>query len=425
MGYTCWGTEHITVVAVSTLLWLAYAVGFPLSLAWVIRRDKAAAGERESADDVEASLPSSNGSEYWRSTRPMVEKFWFPVVAHLQPKYWWFFIVEFFRKVWINLLYLRGYRADDGFNWKLAVALYLLLESCSQLLLQPRVYKKSKDTVVDLCAKLFLVAVLMLAMWTESLEAGSNAEGEPVRATSKMLTPSLLLQLLAGLPGLAPLALNKLCTRLDRKDKSPAKQKASGPSGKTAVVRVHQDPPGRDRLRQAHRVRRIPRAACPIGQAQVHDGRQFASAFQVRPSTPLSDTETPADVEATPSKLRMPKLRMPKLQIPKLWSPSPSPLPPRSPAQISTSALPMPPRASTPPRGLRHFTSELTPTLPARASTSPRRATTTVLGYSGFEAPSLDALVRALLGLAASAHQRYMHCKCREPAMHHCTRLVG
>jgi hypothetical protein len=78
MGYTCWGTEHITVVAVSTLLWLAYAVGFPLSLAWVIRRDKAAAGERESADDVEASLPSSNGSEYWRSTRPMVEKFWFP-----------------------------------------------------------------------------------------------------------------------------------------------------------------------------------------------------------------------------------------------------------------------------------------------------------------------------------------------------------
>jgi hypothetical protein len=266
MGYSCWGADHIPVVVVSTLLWLAYAVGFPLSLAWVIHRDKAAASEQQ--HDVETSSDGCGGghggSEYWHSTRPMVEKFWFPVVAHLQPQYWWFFIVEFFRKLWINLLYLRGYRADDGFNWKLAVALYLLLESCSQLLLQPRVYKKSKDTVVDLCAKLFLVAVLMLAMWTDGLEAGSGAEGEPVRATSKPLAPSLLLQLLAGLPGLAPLVLNRLCTRLDRKAESPANQKTSDPlersQAKTAVVRVHQDPPGLVRLRQAHRVRRIPRA---------------------------------------------------------------------------------------------------------------------------------------------------------------------
>jgi hypothetical protein len=60
------------------------------------------------------------------------------------------------------------------FNWKLAVATYLILELCSQQMLRPRVYKKAKDTVVDLCAKLFLVVVLIFAMWADSLRRGSG-----------------------------------------------------------------------------------------------------------------------------------------------------------------------------------------------------------------------------------------------------------
>jgi hypothetical protein len=83
-----------------------------------------------------------------------------------------------------SFLYLRGHRSDDGcatdycfgqpydrgrtcrrrvaqsshrlcrrFNWKLAVATYLVLETCSQQFLRPRVYKKARDTLFDLCAK--------------------------------------------------------------------------------------------------------------------------------------------------------------------------------------------------------------------------------------------------------------------------------
>ena len=37
------------------------------------------------------------------------------------------------------------YRADDGFNWKLSVALYLSLEAFVVGLLRPRVYKKNGD----------------------------------------------------------------------------------------------------------------------------------------------------------------------------------------------------------------------------------------------------------------------------------------
>jgi hypothetical protein len=113
MGYVCWRGAYLPVVITASTLWLAYAVAFPLALAWVIVKDKAAAGGRETADGGKAS----GGGGYWHSTRPLVEKFWFPLTAHLQPQYWWFFIIEFVRKLWVNLLYLRGYRADDGFNY--------------------------------------------------------------------------------------------------------------------------------------------------------------------------------------------------------------------------------------------------------------------------------------------------------------------
>ena len=43
--------------------------------------------------------------------------------------------------------------ARGRFNWKLSVAIYLVLELISQQFLAPRVYKKAKDTNVDLCAK--------------------------------------------------------------------------------------------------------------------------------------------------------------------------------------------------------------------------------------------------------------------------------
>ena len=106
----------------------------------------------------------------------------FPLVAHLQPKYWWFFLVELGRKAYINFVYLRGYRSDDGFRWKVAVGIYLLLEAFAQQLLKPRVYKKARDTLVESAAKLFLILVLLLAICSDALEGGSGLrEGGGVR----------------------------------------------------------------------------------------------------------------------------------------------------------------------------------------------------------------------------------------------------
>ena len=69
--------------------------------------------------------------------------------AWSQPQYWWYFLVETFRKLWVNFLYIRGFRSDDGFSWKLAVILYILLEFWATWLLQPRVYKRFKDAMVE------------------------------------------------------------------------------------------------------------------------------------------------------------------------------------------------------------------------------------------------------------------------------------
>ena len=98
-------------------------------------------------------------------------------------------------------------------------------------------------------------------MWTDSLERG--AEGEAVRADGAPPPSALYAQLLAGLPGLAPLLLNKLCTGRDHKGKDTVTQDAAadgsvdgGQVASTAVVRVHQEPPALARLRQSRRVRR-------------------------------------------------------------------------------------------------------------------------------------------------------------------------
>jgi hypothetical protein len=73
MSPACWSGEHLFVLAVATLLWLAYAVGFPLAMACVIAKDKAAAGRRAAGADKAAG---DGGSQYWHSTRPLVEKYW-------------------------------------------------------------------------------------------------------------------------------------------------------------------------------------------------------------------------------------------------------------------------------------------------------------------------------------------------------------
>ena len=73
MSHACWSGEHLFVLAIATLLWLAYAVGFPLAMAWVIAKDKAAAGRRAAGADQGSG---DGGSQYWHSTRPLVEKYW-------------------------------------------------------------------------------------------------------------------------------------------------------------------------------------------------------------------------------------------------------------------------------------------------------------------------------------------------------------
>ncbi len=49
-----------------------------------------------------------------------------------------------------------------GFNWKLCVTIFLLLETVVVGSLKPRVYKKFADTKVEIAAKTFLVAVLVI-----------------------------------------------------------------------------------------------------------------------------------------------------------------------------------------------------------------------------------------------------------------------
>ena len=58
------------------------------------------------------------------------------------------------------------------------------------------------------------MVALMLAMWFDSIGVDSVGEGEPqAESSAELASPfaRLLVQLAFGLPGLAPLLLNKVC----------------------------------------------------------------------------------------------------------------------------------------------------------------------------------------------------------------------
>ena len=136
---------------------------------------------------------------------------------------------------------IRGHRADDGFSWKLAVVIYLLLEFWATWLLKPRIFKRLVDTTVDVGAKIILVMVLVVSLYYDERSGLRNgglavpADGTycgnfidrmscstvghlchwDVADTQCAVRPapasvSWWVHLLYGLPGLAPLLLNRL-----------------------------------------------------------------------------------------------------------------------------------------------------------------------------------------------------------------------
>jgi hypothetical protein len=78
MQYQCRGSEHLPVAVVALVLWLIFAIGFPVYIAIVIGRQrlKHAALRKDATQYVAA--------DYWNSIKPKKEHYWFPVVAHLQ-----------------------------------------------------------------------------------------------------------------------------------------------------------------------------------------------------------------------------------------------------------------------------------------------------------------------------------------------------
>jgi hypothetical protein len=136
---------------------------------------------------------------------------------------------------------IRGHRADDGFSWKLAVVIYVLLEFWATWLLKPRIFKRLADTTVDVGAKIILVTVLVVSLYYDERSGLRNgglavpADGTycgnfidrmscstvghlchwDVADTQCAVRPapasvSWWVHLLYGLPGLAPLLLNRL-----------------------------------------------------------------------------------------------------------------------------------------------------------------------------------------------------------------------
>jgi hypothetical protein len=281
------------------------------------------------------------------------------VSAPPQPQYWWFFLVEYGRKAYINFLYTRGFRADDGFSWKLAVAIYLLLEGAAVARLKPRVFKKSSDMLVDTQSKMLLATVLVLGIYSDQqsnvLSEGTARpsddyfcgnfnplESETAATDGQMAcddvlqcvwdstaadpqciardvsaSASIFLHLFYGLPGLAPLLLNKIFALLDRKPRVPrddggedgeAADGADAPAADNPaleVARVHHAPLVAGTLRRRlNEVRAGVRLSTPVRAAAGARGLRVPPELQPgRPRTPPRARAAAGEEAAAPEPL--------------------------------------------------------------------------------------------------------------------------
>jgi hypothetical protein len=154
---------------------------------------------------------------------------------------------------------------QTGFNWKLCVTIFLLLETVVVAFLKPRVYKKFADTIVESGAKTFLVVVLVVGLYSDSLSS-VLAEGDAIPADGAYCSKfpesggglfgvncaevdacvlqdsqcvprpitgsvSLYTHFMYGLLGVTPFFLSKLCNRRKKVKKEPAASddRAEGP----------------------------------------------------------------------------------------------------------------------------------------------------------------------------------------------------
>jgi hypothetical protein len=78
LEYVCHGSEHLPVLVVSVVLWMLYAVGCPLVLAWIIRRHQADTEGIHGNNELARARGEPTRhivDDYWRSCMPLTERF--------------------------------------------------------------------------------------------------------------------------------------------------------------------------------------------------------------------------------------------------------------------------------------------------------------------------------------------------------------
>eukprot|EP01043_Picozoa_sp_COSAG02_P003016 COSAG02_NODE_71_length_42019_cov_36.443893_19_plen_3171_part_00 len=78
--------------------------------------------------------------------------------CYYHPNRWWWFVMLLMRKNLVNVIYLRGYNADDNFDWRLALVLALACFVCLEIEVEP--YVEHIDNLMDVIVMVVLMVVL-------------------------------------------------------------------------------------------------------------------------------------------------------------------------------------------------------------------------------------------------------------------------
>eukprot|EP01043_Picozoa_sp_COSAG02_P012730 COSAG02_NODE_497_length_21092_cov_43.948650_4_plen_1489_part_00 len=86
------------------------------------------------------------------------------------PNRWWWFVMLLMRKNIVNMIYLRGFKSDDNFDWRLTLVLALACFVCLEIEIEP--YTEHLDNLMDVVVMIVLIVVLHISA-SEQFYAGS------------------------------------------------------------------------------------------------------------------------------------------------------------------------------------------------------------------------------------------------------------
>merc|ERR1711988_279604 len=202
LGAVCWTGIHYAAIVAAVLVLGFFGVGLPCFYLWYLRRQRTDLWDPKFVrKDPFAALYAHvyvvdytrrqelyiKKTEEEKAKEKEMEEF---VMREVDGPYWWF-CIEFAKKLLINLMYLGGQGAEEPYRWRFALLICMLTIACLMELVRP--FRRDVESKMYALAHALLTLVITGELLNETGAGGDST------ATLPSSTVLLLLFVVGGM----------------------------------------------------------------------------------------------------------------------------------------------------------------------------------------------------------------------------------